>query len=88
MSFSYLTIGVGQGDEIPLGGPRHIQDGIRELFLPNLPKGTHCNPKSEKGQIAWMAQFTCSTIWLCLEGHNSATQTVKRQSEDYFVVCF
>lgn len=52
MSFSYLTIGVGQGDEIPLGGPRHIQDGIRELFLPNLPKGTHCNPKSEKGQIA------------------------------------
>lgn len=38
---AHLSRPVGQSDEVPLGGPRHDDDLLRQLLLPDLPEGGH-----------------------------------------------
>lgn len=39
---THLTRFIGQGDEVPFGGPGHEDHLLRQLFLPDLPEGGHC----------------------------------------------
>lgn len=38
---THLPRSVGQGDEVPFGGPGHEDDLLGQLLLPHLPEGGH-----------------------------------------------